>query len=211
MTWEKVTVEKYQAIFQLSEIKDEMDRVIAAISILFDKSETEVNDMTVQEFNEYAKKCMFIFGDIPGKPVKTFKANGKKYAICYDVTKMRFRQYAEISHFGSDTVGNIHLIMASIVQPVNWIGKRKRNKAEDHLIISQDILKARFIDVFHAMVFFCSLFRSLIKSSKDYLVLKMMEELKMESYEAEMLLQDSMRDMDGFFQRIKSQHWNESV
>lgn len=197
--WEKITVQQFQQIYQLSvnDELDEMDKLTQAICILHGKTPEQVEDMTVAEFNDIAKKTAFVFEkDIPGKAKRYLKANGRKYAIQYKPDHLRFRQYAESSHFSKELIPSLHYLMASVVQPT-WLGFiPRRNKAKDHARISNDLLKARFIDVYHTAVFFCNLYTEYIRNIQDYLENEMIAK-GMTKEKAKALLTLSMNVMDG--------------
>jgi hypothetical protein len=208
LSWSDITVQQFLDIHRLSLTQDldEMEKVERIICILFDKTEQEVENLTMLEFRELASQCGFILtGQIPGKPVRQIKVGKKRYSITYDPTKLRHRQYVEILHFGDKPVENMHLIMASIVQPVTWYRRKLRNEAEDHPAIASDMLNARVIDVYHACVFFCNLYVSLMENIKDSLVLEMMRKGATKD-QAMALLNCSQTAMAGFIQPAKWQH-----
>jgi len=210
LSWQNITVQQFQDVYRLSENKtlDDMQRLEKIIAILFDKTEKQVEEMTVAQFTDCAKQCAFIMEmeKIPGKPVKYIRCGKRRYGIQYNPAKLRHRQYVEILHFGNKPIENMHLIMASLVQPVKF-GFWKKNEAPMHNQIAQDILDAPVIHVYHAAVFFCKLYVNLITAIKDYLVAEMMEQNKTVSREqAEKLVDISRNAMAGFIQPGKWQN-----
>jgi hypothetical protein len=210
MEWKDITLGEFQMIWHIANnTDDEMEKLTAAIGVLFNMTESEVNDLTTWEFNLFSKEAAFVFNsDIPGKPKRIIKSGLRLYGIQYDVRKLRYRQSAEVAHFSNDIIGNMHYLMASIVQPIAWYGKWKKNEAKDHERIAEDMLQVRFIDVYHACVFFCNLFRNFIKATRGFLEMEL-SKTGMDTLEAHLLLTNSIEDMDGFFQRLKSEHWKE--
>jgi hypothetical protein len=208
LSWEDITVQQFLDIHRLSLSQDleEMEKVERIICILFDKTEQEVENLTMLEFRELASQCAFVMNSqIPGKPVRQIRVGKKRYSITYDPTKLRHRQYVEILHFGGKPVENMHLIMASIVQPVTWYRKRLKNEAEDHPAIASDMLNARVVDVYHACVFFCNLYVSLMENIKASLVVEMMRKGATKD-QALALLNSSQTAMAGFIQPGRWQH-----
>lgn len=206
LSWGNITVQQFQDIHRLSLTPDidEFDRVERAICILFDMTEQQVDDLPVKEFNALARQCAFALTDnVPGKPVKSFRIGKKKYAITYDPTKLRHRQYVEILTFGNKPIENMHYVMASLVQPVRW-GMRRRNEAKDHEALSADMLNARLVDLYHSCVFFCKLWLSLMQRIKGSLVIQMMEK-GITKETALGLLNNSIAAMAGFIQPGKWQ------
>ncbi len=213
LSWQTITVQQFQDVYRLSLSPstgsglDEMQKLERIIAILYNKSEKEVEEMTMTEFTTCAKECAFIMEleKIPGKRVKYIRCGKRKYGIQYNPAKLRHRQYVEILHFGDKPIENMHLIMASLVQPVKF-GFWKKNEAAMHEQVAADMLNAPLINVYHATVFFCKLYVNLITDIKDYLVAEMMKNGKMEKKEAEALVDISRNAMAGFIQPAKWQH-----
>lgn len=207
LSWPDITVQQFIDIYRLSLTPpiDEMERVERIICILYNMSEQEVEDLPMKEFSAIAKQVAFVMsGKIPGKPVKQIKVGRQRYDIIYDPTKLRHRQYVELIHFGDKPVEQMHMIMASVVNPVNWYGRRLKNKAEDHQSIASDLLNARVIDVYHSCVFFCKLYVNLIQHIKAYLVVEMMEKGATKD-QALTLVNSSQDAMAGFIAHEKWQ------
>lgn len=199
-------------LHKLSQLEiDDIEKSEKAISIIYGLTERQVGDLPVSKFKDLSTKAAsFLMAEIPGKPKKTIKVGKNKYRIVYDPTKLRQRQYVEILHFGSNPIENMHLIMASIVQPVTWFGVRK-NKAEDHEKLAEDLLQAKVCDLYHACVFFCKLFKSLMEASKAFLTQEMIKTGKISKKAAEQLLTVSINALDGFTQPQKWQSMNVSA
>lgn len=177
LSWETITVEQFQAVYIASKDPklDEMGKLENLISVLCKIPIAEVNELTMTEFKDLSRYCSFALDIeiIPGKPVRTLKANGRKYGINYKVTEMKHRQFIETTHFGEKPIENMHLIMASIVQPINRWGRWLKNEASMHELISSDLLQARLIDVYHSCVFFCKLYLNLINNIMPSLIAEM--------------------------------------
>ena len=176
MNWNNITVQQFLDLYRLSITPDleEMTRVERAVCIVYDKTEREVEEMQMGEFAKLSSTAAkFLLEPIPGKPVRNIRIGKKRFSITYDPTKLAYRQYVEVITYGAKPIENMHMIMASIVRPVTWYGKKLPNKAEDHPDISDLMLKAKVVDVYHAAVFFCNLYINLINNIRDYLVNQM--------------------------------------
>jgi hypothetical protein len=200
LTWQSITVQHFLDIYRMSlnTDLDEMEKLEKIICILFDMTEQEVDNLSMGEFTQLSKEVGFILqSDIPGKPVRRIKIGNRRYDITYDPTKLRHRQYVELIHFGDKPIENMHLIMASVVEPVTWYGKRLKNRANRHEVMAADMLQARVMDVYHSSVFFCKVYVSLILNIKDSLVLQMMQTGTSKA-RAEELITASLNVMAGF-------------
>lgn len=198
MTWDKITVEQFQAIHNLQQSKmDEYDRLTEIMALLHETTVNDIEELTVSEFNRMAKGALFLSERPPYDPKKVIKANGRKYAIIYNMNFIKQRQFVEITHFQSDIIGNLHNIMASIVQPVKW-GIRRKNNPEQHSDYATDLLKARFVDVHSSALFFCKLYAASLRVTKDYLMGQVPQDQR---EEVRKRLSDLADIMDGFTQQ----------
>lgn len=201
MNWKTITLQQFQAIHALSKQTDleDLDKVTQVICILYDKTEAQVDDMTLQEYNKLAAECKpYLTDKIPGKPVKSFRIGTRKYAINYKPTTLKHRQYVEILSFSEKPVENMHNIMASLVQPVRW-GFKRKNTAAEHSKIADDMLNAPLLAVYHSCVFFCKLYHDLMLHIRDYLIKEMMEKGATKT-QAEYLMINLIQNLDGYSQ-----------
>lgn len=175
ISWSTITVKQFQEVLKISNTEglDETDRAGKVVSILYEMTPEQIDDISVFEFNRMAKRCSEVMdSQIPGKPVRTVKPGRQRYKINYKVTDMKYGQYAEINHFCKNHIENLHFIMASIVTPVNWFG---RAQEKNHKEVAEEMLNARLIDVYHTGVFFCKLFVSLMQNIRPYSIVEMMK------------------------------------
>lgn len=203
MSWANITVGQFLDLYKLSINKelDEMERVERAIGICYNLSDKQVEEIKMGEFaNKSREAAKFLTDKIPGKPVKVIKAGGRKFKIIYDPTQLRQRQYVEITYFGKSPIENMHLIMASIVKPINKLGIATKNKVDDHPEVAEFMLSAPVVDVYHACVFFCKLYRNLINHTQASLVREIMETTTLTREEAEQVVKLSTKALDGFIQ-----------
>ena len=202
--WSNLSIAQFQDIHRLSlnTSLDEMSKIERAIAILYNLSEEDVGNLPIDHFNKLAKDCAFLQSEIiPGKPQKYIKVGTKKYGILYDVRKLKHRQYVEILHFSEKPIDNMHLIMASLVQPIKW-GFWKSNKVSSHESIANDMLNAKLVDVYHSCVFFCNVYSSLLEVIKASLVAEMMSK-GMTKNQAEEMILISRQAIHGFTQPQK--------
>lgn len=202
LTWNDITVEQFLSIYKLSQSPelDDMTRLERAVCIMFDKTEKQVDEMRMGEFNTLSSQCAFVLTEqVPGKAKRVIKANGHRYRVTYSPSKLRHRQYVEVLHFGEKPIENMNMIMASIVEPVTWYGRKLRNRAEDHEAIASDLLQAKVVDVYHSAVFFCKLYINLISNIRGYLEAQLVEQNRAETPEmASQMITALINAMAGF-------------
>ena len=86
-------------------------------------------------------------------------------------------RYIESKVFSKDTLANLHKIAASMVIPQrrNWLGKWVDDKydASKHEEYSADMQEAKFVHVYHSLVFFYQVYKNWIEVSQDYMISEM--------------------------------------
>ena len=200
MSWDKLNVFQYQQLFPAMKIEDVTDQNTRLIAIINGWTENQVDSLSVAEYAKEKAKLGFLNEDIGGQPVKYIKVNGKKYKCVYDVRKLPSGRYIESKVFSQDFVGNLHKLAASMVIPMKrtiyngWrIDKYDASKHEEY---AEDMLEAKFIDVYNSVVFFYQVYRNWMEVSKDFLIAKMMEVGKSHS-EAKKEVQNLLNILDG--------------
>jgi len=181
--WEKINVWQYQQIYNLYNSKDkyttDLEVDAKLVSIVNNITEAQVDSLSLNDFNKLKKSIAFLNEPIQGNPVKYIKINKNiRYKINYDVSKMPFARYIESKVFSEDLYGNLHKLAATMVLPQKrkfGIWFNQKYDASKHQQYSDDMLTARFIDVYHSLVFFYQVYRNWIEVSQGYMEKKMME------------------------------------
>jgi hypothetical protein len=184
MTWNELTVWQYQQIYPIV-TKPEKDWTMLdveskLVGILHNLTDTQVDSLSVAEFNKLKVTLNFLDDKIEGKPVKYTEVNGKRYKFIYDVQQIKAARYIETKVFSTDLVGNLHKLAASMVMPQRktWYGKWVDDKydAAKHSEYAEDLQGANFMHVYQSIVFFYHVYRNWIEVSKAYLVKEMMNQ-----------------------------------
>jgi hypothetical protein len=175
--WDKINVFQYQQMLPVLKIKDSIDQDVKLISILYNITENEVDNLSLITYLKYKDSLSFLSKEISGKPVKYLKVKNKRYRCIYDIRNMPSGRYIESKVFSKDFGNNLHKISASMVIPQkrNFIGIWKDDKwdASKHEEYANDLLGANFAQVYHSIVFFYHVYRNWMEVSKDYLIQKM--------------------------------------
>ena len=196
--WDKITLFQYQQLVPALQEEDATEQNCKIIAILNNWTEHQVDSLTVEAYNNEKEKLKFLNEQIGGKPVKYIDVNGRRYRCVYDIRKLPAARYIESKVFSQDFVGNLHKLAASMVIPqrrytFGW--KDAKYDASRHDEYTQDMLSARFIDVYHSIVFFYQVYRNWMQVSKDYLIQQLAEKMTME--EAKREVQNLLSIMDG--------------
>ena len=199
MSWDSINVFQYQQLIPALSIEDVTDQNMRLIGILNGWTENQVDSLSVQEYAKEKAKLTFLNETIQGNPVKFINVNGKRYKCIYDIRKLPSGRYIESKVFSQDLVGNLHKLAASMVIPMKktifgW--REVKFDASRHEEYATDMLEARFVDVYHSIVFFYQVYRNWMETSKDYLIQQMMKVGKSHS-EAEKEVQNLLNILDG--------------
>ena len=177
--WDKINVFQYQQMLPVLKIKDSIDQDVKLISILYNITENEVDNLSLFTYLKYKDSLSFLAKEIAGKPVKYIKVGKKRYRCIYDIRNMPSGRYIETKVFSKDFGNNLHKISASMVIPQkrNFFGIWKDEKwdASKHEEYANDLLGANFAQVYHSIVFFYHVYRNWMEVSKDYLIQQMMK------------------------------------
>jgi hypothetical protein len=122
MNWSNISLFKHQQIEEINarDIPD-IDKVLFSTCMLFDKTESELDNTDPQKVLRMATKMQRIF-ETPFSPKALTKIG--RYTINYDISKMTFGQYIELAFFLSDkakVIARAHFIMATISH--QWLRK----------------------------------------------------------------------------------------
>ena len=196
-----LTVQQFLDLYRLSinTTDTEQQKLENAVAIVYNLSQQQVENLQMKKFvamGSHAAK--FLTTAIPGKAKRYITGNGNRYKITYNPTLLKHRQYVEVVHYARKPIENMHLVLASIVQPVKFKFFTQANKGENHERIANDLLQAPVKDIYHACVFFCKLYENLMATTQDYLVNEIMKTKQVSRTWAEKMITASRNVSGGF-------------
>ena len=199
MTWQDINLFQYQRLLPILQESENIEQYSKIIGVLYNMTDNEVNSLSVDQYLDYKAKVNILLNtDIVGKPVKFIKLKGKRYKCIYNIKNLPAARYIESKVFSDDFIGNLHKIAATMVLPMKrtifgW--KLAKYDASKHEEYAQDMLEARFVDVYHSAVFFLSVLMNWTKVSQGYLI-EELSKTKTHS-EATKEVADLLKYMDG--------------
>jgi len=164
-------VKQFQELYFISKGEDiDFDKSIKMVGVLTGKTPEQVETMPMKKFNKQCAtivKAFEIFGKelIKGKPSKYLFVNGRIYRLNYDLQKAS--KYVEGITFAKDIINDIHKLLATIAEPINWRGKVYHR---EHADIAKDMENVDFEAAYHAAVFFYLQYQILMQVIQPYLV-----------------------------------------
>lgn len=172
----KLTIRKFQELFSISQMEtDEITKSSLLVQCLTNKTEAEIDRMKPETFGKLCKKINQSFELVSNKinnskPKSYVRVNGNLYFLNYDITKspMNAGRYVEVATFSDNIIANLHLIMASMANPVKWF-KIQKHDSVSHDKIANDMLEMDFEVAYHSAVFFYAVFTKSIQNLHNYL------------------------------------------
>ena len=205
MTWNDITVKQYQQLYKIREQANKedsaLDILVEMISVCEGLAIDEIDSWPYQKLIEKKAEYHFLETLDFDKTARSFiETNGKRYHFVHEVEKMPAARYIEAKTFAAgDIVYNLHKTMASCVMPMKkkWFGwVDDKYDARNHSQYAEDILNAKFTDVYNCVVFFCQLYAGWMIHSQDYLI-QTYSRIMTES-QAKILVEDLCKTMGGY-------------
>ena len=183
MTWNELTIWQYQQIYPIVTKPEKdwtnLDVESKLVGIIYNLTDTQVDSLSISQFNNLRGTLDFLDDKIEGKAVKYTQVNGKRYRFIYDVQQMKAARYIESKVFSTDLISNLHKLAASMVVPQKktWYGRWVDDTydAAKHSQYAADLQASNFVHIYHSIVFFYQVYRNWIEVSKGYLIQEMME------------------------------------
>ena len=178
LTIMKLTIQKFQELYKVSLTNlDEFEKSILLTQIYANKTEYEINKMSVRKFNKLCASINKSFEAISkdfvsGKPKNLIKANGNWYWLNLEINEVTAGRYVETATFGNDIIGNLHKLMATICIPMKWSWKGlvfDKYDANKHSKYAEDMLQADFNHAYQSCVFFYAVFSESMKALQSSL------------------------------------------
>jgi hypothetical protein len=167
--WDKLTVGQFITLYDIEvnanlNIIEKQQKMLAVIE---GKNEREYDDYKYRDLiKEYGEKLSF-FDNLPEtKPVDFLQVGDNQYKFCYEVNEITAGQYIDILAFSGEIM-QLNKIAACFFLPMK--GKRYQGYGVvPHDRVADDLLGAKFLEVYGCMLFFCQLFNELISSTITY-------------------------------------------
>jgi len=164
--WDKLTVGQFISLYDIEtnanlNIIEKQQKMLAIVE---GKTEEYYDTFKYRDLmHTYAEKLAF-FDNIPQtKPVDYLQVGDNKYKFCYELNEITAGQYIDILAFSGEIM-QLNKIAACFFLPMK--GKRYQGYGVvPHDVVADDLLGAKFIEVYSCMLFFCQLFSELISST----------------------------------------------
>ena len=164
--WDKLTVGQFISLYDIEtnanlNIIEKQQKMLAIVD---GKDEEYYDDFKYRDLmHEFAEKLSF-FDNIPQtKPVDFLQVGENRYKFCYELHEITAGQYIDILAFSGEIM-QINKIAACFFLPM--LGDKYQGYGVvPHDVVADDLLGAKFIEVYSCMLFFCQLFSELISNT----------------------------------------------
>jgi hypothetical protein len=161
--WDKLTVGQFISLYDIETNANLniIEKQQKMLSIVEGKDEEFYDTYKYRDLmHEYADKLSF-FDNIPDtKPADYLQVGENRYKFCYELHEITAGQYIDILAFSGEIM-QINKIAACFFLPMKG-DKYQGYGVVPHDIVADDLLGAKFIEVYSCMLFFCQLFSELI-------------------------------------------------
>ena len=164
--WDKLTVGQFISLYDIEtnanlNIVEKQTKMLAIVE---GKDEEYYDDFKYRDLmNEYAEKLSF-FDNIPQtKPVDYLQVGENRYKFCFELHEITAGQYIDILAFSGEIM-QLNKIAACFFLPMQG-DKYQGYGVVPHDVVADDLLGAKFIEVYSCMLFFCQLFSELISNT----------------------------------------------
>ena len=164
--WDKLTVGQFISLYDI-EINANLniiEKQQKMLSIVEGKPESFYDSFKYRDLiTEYGEKLSF-FDNIPEtKAVDFLQVGSKRYKFVHELNEITAGQYIDILAFSGEIM-QLNKIAACFFLPME--GKRYQPYGKiPHDVVADDLLEAKFLEVYGCMLFFCQLFNELISST----------------------------------------------
>lgn len=126
MTWRNISLGKFQQIEKINKTDlPDLDKVLHTVCVIYGKTEYEINNEKPEKVVKMISKMQPVF-EAPLNIMACDRIG--KYVVNYDVSRITFGQYIELSFFISNGIeNNIHYILATM--STRWL---RKHTSKDH-------------------------------------------------------------------------------
>jgi hypothetical protein len=164
--WDKLSVGQFITLYDIEvnanlNIIEKQQKMLAVVE---GKDESEYDDYKYRDLmHEYGEKLSF-FDNLPEtKPVDFLQVGANRYKFCHEISEITAGQYIDILAFSGEIM-QLNKIAACFFLPMEG-DKYKGYGVVPHDVVADDLLNAKFLDVYGCMLFFCQLFNELISDT----------------------------------------------
>jgi len=170
--WDKLNVGQFISLYDIEintnlNIIEKQQKMLAVVE---GRDEQYYDNFKYRDLMHLYHDRLSFFESIPEtKPVDYLKVGDKRYKFCYELDEIVAGQYIDIMSFSGEMM-QLNKIAACFFLPMVKNKYLPYGKIP-HDKVAEEMLEAKFLDVYGCMLFFCQLFNELISNTIIYSML----------------------------------------
>lgn len=164
--WNEISVGQFISLYDIEQNQqlNIVEKQQKMLSVLEGKDEEEYDNIKYRELISLYNEKISFFNTIPeAKPFDYVQTKLRRYKFCFELTEITAGQYIDITNFSGNLM-QLHKIAACFFLPMEGDKYIEYGKIP-HDEVANDLLDAKFIEVYGCMVFFYQLFKELINNT----------------------------------------------
>lgn len=170
-----ITIRQIQELQEVEHFEP-LEKAVNYISIVRKMSIDKVEEMPMNKIMSTYKDILTELENYPKEPKYKFKINGRRFQMIHNAMDISADQFISLQQYTpQEIVINLHRIMATLTNEVNWYGKVKpiKNKREHFEQLCEMFLDLDFHIANSYAVFFSLLYPKLLDATLSYLQTEM--------------------------------------
>ena len=165
MSWKDITIRKVQAIQEIDDTFNPIERIAYTIAIIEGIPYEEVGQWTMEKLKAYDLSWL---SEIPkSKFAFSFRFKKRYFRLITNAKEIKAHHFIELQEVTKgDIIENLHKIIAILSYRVNFWGKRIE---DDYQWKEENFLDLPVTDVHNYALFFSAVYPKLLDATLDYL------------------------------------------
>ena len=170
-----ITIRQIQELQEVEHFEP-LEKAVNTISIVRKIPIDNVEELSINEIMDSYNTILNELNNFPKEPQYKFKIKGRRFQMIHNALDLSADQFISLQQYTSEQIiTNLHRIMATLTNEVNWYGKVKKikNKREHFEQLSEIFLDLDFHIANSYAVFFSLLYPQLLNATLSYLQTEM--------------------------------------
>jgi hypothetical protein len=164
--WNELTLGQYISLLDIEQNQglDIVEKQQKKLAIIENKDEEEYDYIKYRLLVQMYHEKLAFLNELPQAPVCDYiETKTRRYKFCFELNEITSGQYIDINTFSNNFI-NMNKIAACFFLPMEG-DKYMPYGMIPHDKVAEDLLDAKFIEVYGCLVFFCRLLKELVNDT----------------------------------------------
>ena len=164
--WNELTLSQYIRLLDIEHNQqlNIVEKQQKQLAVIENTDEEQYDNIKYRELIHLYNEKLAFLNELPNAPACDYiETKTRRYKFCFELSEITAGQYIDISTFSNNFI-NINKIAACFFLPMED-DKYLAYGVIPHDKVAEDLLDAKFIEVYGCMVFFYQLFKELISDT----------------------------------------------